>query len=160
LNRATEADRQLENLFDLSDRTLAALDAGEPVLPTIVRFELHTLAILGHAPQLTECVACSAALPAARVLLPKNRSLRAAFSYAAGGVVCDACLPGHREIARFGNDTILALQNFLSVDWRSGEATVLPTRAIFESRQLLNRLFQSLLDRPIDVAHLLDNLPQ
>ena len=161
LQRTTEADRQLVNLYDLSDATLLALDEGQSVAATVIRFELHALSILGHAPQLTECVACGVPLPATAAPSGGGRGPpRTAFSHAAGGVICDACLPGHREVVRVDDATISVLQRILATDWRSGEPGVLPTRAIIESRQLLNRLFRTLLDRPIEVAGLLDNLPQ
>ena len=161
LYRTTEADRQLVDLYDLSDATLLSLDEGQSVAATVIRFELHTLAILGHAPQLTECIACGTSLPATSAVAGGRRGPpRTAFSHAAGGVICEACLPGHREVVRVDDATIWALQRSLAADWRSGGAEVLPTRAIIESRQLLNRLFRNLLDRPIEVAGLLDNLPQ
>src|SRR6185503_12848819 len=45
-------------LFAASEHTLEALDRGEPLGETVLRFELAALRLLGHLPSLSSCVVC------------------------------------------------------------------------------------------------------
>src|SRR4051794_29747254 len=74
-------------LFDEALATLAALGGPDcPTGPRLAHFEFVLLRELGYGPSLTACAACAAPLAAA-----------AAFSPAAGGVVCQGCAPGQRD---------------------------------------------------------------
>ena len=76
-------------LFDEALETLRALGlegGGEPG-PRVMRFELIFLRELGYGPALQTCAACAGAIG--------ERNL--GFSAAAGGVVCNRCLPLQRE---------------------------------------------------------------
>jgi DNA repair protein RecO (recombination protein O) len=67
--------------FDLLDRTLAALEAGHPPVPAILRCEFALLETLGLAPDFTSCEDCTLASGSrpCRFLLPAGR-LRCAHS--------------------------------------------------------------------------------
>src|SRR3954451_8254483 len=74
----------------LFDATLAALrdlgDAGSQTGPRLVAYELTWLHELGYSPALDACAACGRGVEG-----------RAAFSAAAGGIVCATCGPTQRE---------------------------------------------------------------
>src|SRR5581483_7477794 len=74
----------------LFDATLAALrdlgDAGPAVGPRLATYELTWLHELGYSPALASCAGCG-----------RGVAGRPAFSAAAGGVVCPACAPAHRD---------------------------------------------------------------
>lgn len=75
-------------LFDEARATLQGLGtAGVATGPRLARFELVLLQELGYRPSLAACAACASPISAARGL---------AFNPAAGGVLCPACVPGHR----------------------------------------------------------------
>lgn len=74
-------------LFDEALATLRDLGApGVATGPRLARFEMVLLRELGYSPVLDRCAACGAEVPAA-----------AAFSPAAGGIVCRDCQDRHRE---------------------------------------------------------------
>ncbi len=150
LQRATEADQAMPELFATTDETLRALDAGKSPIDTILRFELRCLNLLGHRPVLQACAVCEAPIPA--------DARQVAFSVPAGGLLCSKCLPGQREILRLHNDSINFLRKLDEQDWDSGEPVFLPTPRRAEVRRLMNRLFESLLERRIGVSYLLDSL--
>jgi DNA repair protein RecO (recombination protein O) len=74
----------------LFDATLAVLRdlgaAGPQTGPRVAAYELTWLHELGYSPSLDSCAACG-----------KDVGAKPAFSAAAGGVVCPACQPAHRE---------------------------------------------------------------
>jgi DNA repair protein RecO (recombination protein O) len=75
-------------LFDEARATLQNLGtAAVATGPRLARFELVLLQELGYRPSLAVCAACAGPITRARGL---------AFNAAAGGVLCPACVPGHR----------------------------------------------------------------
>lgn len=152
LNRVTETDQSLDELFDLANVTIERLDAGEMPLSCVLQFELQSLRMLGHAPQLDACVQCALELPLA--------DSAAAFSISAGGLVCRSCLPGQTRVIRLKNDVIFFLRKVFQTDWRSGEVPILPTDRRLEVRHWMNSFITQLLERPIRLANLLDSIPQ
>jgi DNA repair protein RecO (recombination protein O) len=152
LNRITESDRELSDLFHLTDQTLTLLDQGLPPLSLTVRFEWQCLRMLGHAPQIEACVQCNAPM------LPSSDSSSTAFSLLAGGVLCRNCLFNQRQVIRLKNEVLIYLWRINQSDWRSDEVVQLPTERRAEVRQIMNGLFAHLLDRPVRLASLLDSI--
>src|SRR5438270_2297481 len=58
LTELTERGDPHAALFAAADEALQALDSGEPVTETIVRFEMTALKEVGHLPSLAACVVC------------------------------------------------------------------------------------------------------
>ena len=82
-----------------------------PHLDTIARFELVWLKELGYSPRLDACTACGADV------LPRGTA-RAAFSPAAGGVVCPACAPAAADRRLLSPAALAALRSLTADDAR------------------------------------------
>jgi DNA repair protein RecO (recombination protein O) len=115
----------------LFDAALAALDDfGTPDVPTgprLARFEMVLLRELGYSPVVQACAACGGTLDA-------NRGI--AFSPAAGGVLCPACQPRHRDRKPLSPEAWHALRQ-LSEPGEAAPATW-SAAARAEVRQVLN----------------------
>ena len=90
LSELTDDGDPHPELFALADETLLALDTDGPVPAAVLRFELATLRLLGHAPSLAGCVGCGR---------PVEAESRVPFGLTAGGVLCPQCRPGQRQVA-------------------------------------------------------------
>ncbi len=110
LNRVTETDQSLVELFELANLTIERLDSGQMPLSCILQFEMQSLKLLGHAPQLDTCVQCEVELP----LTDLCRS----FFNLRRGLVCRACLPGQTRVIRLKNDVLFFLRKVFQTDWR------------------------------------------
>ena len=99
----TDAGDPHPELFTAADETLLALDRGEAVAETVLKFELAALRLLGHLPLLSECVNCGR---------PVEQEGRVAFGLTAGGVLCHACRPGQRQVASVSGACLQALRKF------------------------------------------------
>jgi DNA repair protein RecO (recombination protein O) len=87
-------------VFDEALGTLRDLGApGVATGPRLARFELVLLRELGYSPALAACAACGEPVP----------SDAAAFSSAAGGVVCPACRGRHRDSRALSASALAAL---------------------------------------------------
>ncbi len=138
LNELTDQYDPHPGLFDLAERTLAALSAGEPVLLHTVRFELCMLQILGHLPSLSTCVECGS-----EVALRG----RVAFAQAHGGVLCSRCREGKREVASVSAGTLLLMQDLARLENRSWRRIDISAQSRGELRGVLNRYLTHLLGR-------------
>ncbi len=87
-------------LYDLTLRTIAAIDGTEDPLFAVLRFELTGLRILGHAPATRDCVGCGTRVDTAAARIP--------FAYHMGGVLCPACRPRQREVASIRREVLQA----------------------------------------------------
>ncbi len=90
-------------LFDLSDRTLAELAAGGPVLELVTQFELKMLAIVGHLPALRGCGECGR---------PRPAQGRMAFGLLDGGLLCSKCRQGKRRVITVAAPTLERMSQF------------------------------------------------
>lgn len=125
-------------LFQLADGTLEALAAGEPVWRLVLRFELGTLRTLGHLPSLDVCVQCGGPVPAAG---------RVAFGQLDGGVLCEKCRGGKRQVVSVTAGALRAMAQFadpLSPAWRRIE---LDASSRGQVRGMLNHYIANLLGR-------------
>ena len=138
LGEMTDDDDPHPELFDLADRTLAALAAGEPVAKCVVRFELGALRLLGHAPSLDGCVECG---------IPVTPAGRVAFGLLDGGVLCPKCRAGKKQVVQVSAGVLRAMAQLADpggVAWRSVQIS---PSGLGEMRGLLNRYFTHLLGR-------------
>ncbi len=125
-------------LFDAAEATLAALASSLRVAPVLVRFELTALRVLGHLPSLDACVECGRAVaPAGRV----------PFGQLAGGVLCESCRAGQKQVIWISAGVIAALRTLAMSDvWSNPNPGVELDRRVYgELRAILNRYFSHLL---------------
>src|SRR5262249_53572171 len=78
-------DEALATLEDLGKKKRTGADSAN--LMRLTRFELVMLKELGYSPVLDRCAACGRRVNGNKLV----------FDFAAGGVICAACQPGHRE---------------------------------------------------------------
>jgi DNA repair protein RecO (recombination protein O) len=98
LNELTHDGDPHPELFDLAVETLEHFSAGSPpVGTTTLRFELAALRILGHLPSLDCCVECGE---------PVAKGRRTAFGLAVGGVLCDSCRPGKKNVVSLSSESL------------------------------------------------------
>jgi DNA repair protein RecO (recombination protein O) len=136
LNELTDDYDAHPALFDAADDTLAALAGPGHFAASLVRFELTALRELGHLPSLAACGECGTPVPHAG---------RVPFSQAAGGVLCENCRVGQKQIISISADALAALARFAE----PGEgATDLEGRVYGEIRGVLNHYFTHLLGHP------------
>jgi DNA repair protein RecO (recombination protein O) len=138
LGALTDDDDPHPELFDLADETLAALAAGESVARWTVRFELGALRLLGHVPSLDSCVECGTAV---------TPSGRVPFGLIDGGVLCEKCRAGRKEVVQVSAGVLRAMSQLADFEgnaWRSVELT---PGVLGEMRGLLNYYFSHLLGK-------------
>ncbi len=125
-------------LFDLADQTLGALAAGDPVARSVVRFEIGTLRLLGHMPSLDTCVGCAK---------PVAVTGRVAFGQLDGGVLCDNCRKGKRQVISIGAGTLRTMAQFADPDGRAWQRMEIDSRTLGELRGVLNHYLSNLLNK-------------
>ncbi|MEN6404867.1 MAG: DNA repair protein RecO [Thermoguttaceae bacterium] len=125
-------------LFDLADETLAALMAGQSVAKRVVRFELGALRLLGHMPSLEMCVECGK---------PVGGSGRIAFGQLDGGVLCNQCRGGKKEVASVSVGALKTMLQLADPDGQAWRRMEVDARGLGEVRGLLNRYLTHLLGR-------------
>lgn len=128
-----EGDPHTE-LFQAADDTLLALDGDGDVFHAVLRFELTALSVLGHLPSLELCVRCGEVVqPAARV----------AFGQLAGGVLCDQCRGGQKQVVSMSKGAIEAMRTLTNSD--RPDAVQIDRRFRGEIRGVLNHYLCNLL---------------
>jgi DNA repair protein RecO (recombination protein O) len=136
LGELTDDDDPHPELFDLADETLAALAAAEPAARRVIRFELGMLRILGHMPAMENCAACGT---------PVVASGRLAFGLLDGGVLCDRCRIGKKQMATVSAGalrTMAQLAEPATITWQRMEIT---PHIMGELRGILNSYLANLL---------------
>ncbi len=125
-------------LFDLADETLEALAAGEAVPRRVVRFELGALRLLGHMPSLEHCVGCS---------VPVEATGRVAFGELDGGVLCDNCRMGRKQVASVSAGALRTMTRLADTDADAWRRIEIGSRTLAEIRGVLNRYLVNLMGR-------------
>jgi DNA repair protein RecO (recombination protein O) len=138
LGELTDEDDPHPELFDLADETLAALAAGESVAKRVVRFELGALRLLGHTPSLSNCAECGAPVPVAG---------RVAFGLLDGGVLCQECRIGKKQIVLVSAGVLRAMAQLADPDGLAWRRLEIDARSLGELRGLLNHYLTHLLGR-------------
>lgn len=124
-------------LFDAADSTLLELEGELEVQRIVLRFEMLALSILGHLPALHGCAACGQAM---------ELTGRVLFGQLAGGLLCQRCRAGQRQVVSVTAEAIETLQLFTATDtdqWRDVE---IAARTRGEIRGLLGQYLSNLLD--------------
>ena len=136
LNELTDDYDPHPKLFDVADETLVALAGSGQVAAALVRFELTALRELGHLPSLATCGECG------RAVKPTGR---VPFSQLAGGVLCDACRVGQKQIISISAGVLEALLQFSEPKSDASQRMELDPRTYGELRGVLNHYWTHLL---------------
>ena len=90
-------------LFDIAAETLQTLsrEGKNNISPLILSFELSALRLLGHLPNLEQCVECGKTI---------STEGDVAFGQSSGGVLCRACRPGKRHVAQIRGESLKTLR--------------------------------------------------
>jgi DNA repair protein RecO (recombination protein O) len=145
LTELTERGDPHPALFAAADQTLQALDGGQPVAETIVRFELTALKEVGHLPSLEDCVVCGR---------PVTRRERVAFGMTAGGVLCDQCRPGRRGVVSVSGGVMDVLRQATEGEPPTVTPSVNPAIS-GELRAVMNNYFAHLVGHRLRLSDLL-----
>jgi DNA repair protein RecO (recombination protein O) len=136
LNELTHDGDPHPELFDLAVETLENLSAGSPPAGTsTLRFELAALRILGHLPSLHHCVECGD---------PVANGRRTAFGLAVGGVLCDSCRPGKKNVVSLSSDS-LALASRFAAEGDAWKSAAIERRSAGELRGVVSKYVSHLL---------------
>ncbi|MHB8970468.1 MAG: DNA repair protein RecO [Pirellulaceae bacterium] len=124
-------------LYDAADQALQDLEGPAEVARVVLRFEMTALRLLGHLPALQGCAACG------RHIEFGDRVL---FGQLAGGLLCEKCRPGQRQVVSVAVGAVRILQQYAaseSESWREVDMDV-ATRG--ELRGLINQYLCNVLD--------------
>ena len=136
LGALTDDDDPYPELFDLADQTLSALAAGHPAARLVIRFELGMLRILGHMPALENCAECGT---------PVATSGKLAFGLIHGGILCDTCRIGKRQVATVSAGTLRTMAQLAEPAARTWQRMEITPHIMGELRGILNRYLTNLL---------------
>lgn len=153
LTSLTEENEPIPELFDLTRFILQSLDGKSPPGETLLRFELHTLRLLGHSPSFQACAGCGEVLEMSQA---SNNSV--AFGIQAGGVLCRNCLPGQRQIVRLGLSTLDYLSRVQEQPWDDDDWLKIPDSSKAEVRGLMNKSFREIRHREFALHPFLEDL--
>jgi DNA repair protein RecO (recombination protein O) len=99
-------------LFDAATEALSDLDGQADVARVVLRYEMTSLRLLGHLPALHGCAACG------REIEVTGRVL---FGLLAGGLLCEQCRPGQRQVVNMTAAAVGVLRQFAASEgntWR------------------------------------------
>jgi DNA repair protein RecO (recombination protein O) len=139
LNELTDDYDPHPGLFDAADETLVALAEGGSSPAALVHFELTALRELGHLPSLSACGECGAAV---------ESKGRVPFSQLAGGVLCDACRSGQKQIISISAGVLQTLVRFSESEGDAWRRLEWDQRTYGELRGVLNHYWTHLLGHP------------
>ncbi len=124
-------------LFDFACDTLLALGTGQQnVAALTMRFEATALRVLGHLPELDQCVECGKQV---------SGDGRVAFGMIAGGVLCAACRPGKKQVVSLSGAARNTLRRLADVSDTNESIEGLDRRVVGELRGVLNQYLSHLL---------------
>ena len=138
LGALTDEDDPHPQLFDLADETLVGLAAGESVAKWVARFELGLLRLLGHMPSLDTCVECGK---------PVVAGGRVAFGQIDGGVLCERCRGGKKQIVLLSAGVLKTMSQLADPDGTAWRRMEIDARSLGELRGVMNYYFANLLGR-------------
>jgi DNA repair protein RecO (recombination protein O) len=128
-------DAAVQTLAELSAASVPSASSSSPVAAVILRFELAALRLLGHLPSFGACAECGKEVA---------RAGRMSFGLLSGGVLCEECRIGKRQLVSVSAGVIEALARFAAEDetWRTSE---LASAVRGELRGVLNKYLAHLI---------------
>jgi DNA repair protein RecO (recombination protein O) len=124
-------------LYDAADQALQDLEGPAEVARVVLRFEMTALRLLGHLPALRECAACGREIEFADRVL---------FGQLAGGLLCEKCRPGQRQVVSVTAGAVRVLRQFASSDADSWREVIMDVTTRGELRGLMNQYLCNVLD--------------
>jgi DNA repair protein RecO (recombination protein O) len=94
----TDDGASSDELYDLTLRTIQAIDGDGDALMAVIRFELSAMRILGNVPATLACVSCGGDIDQLGARVP--------FAYELGGVLCQACRSRQRGVGSIKREVI------------------------------------------------------
>ncbi len=137
LNDLTDHGDPHPELFDAAVAALQALDGEGQTMAIVARFELSLLRYVGHLPELENCVECGA---------PMANVGRVSFGQQSGGVLCQRCRAGKRQIVSVSVE-VLALLRTLANEAGPWDETKLESKRQGELRGVLNHYMTNLIGK-------------
>jgi DNA repair protein RecO (recombination protein O) len=157
LLRFTEEDFAIPELFEYAKITLESLDTRDDVGEIVLRFELHLLRLLGHAPSMHACAGCGEVKNEVGDGLSSTRPI--SFGIEAGGILCGKCLAGQRSVLRIREATRRHLLEILQGAFHEPKSlTRIPIDCKREIRTVVSRFVESILNRSFDLHPFLEDL--
>jgi len=138
LNELTDEGDPYPELYDAADTALSAIDGDGMVAKEILRFELTALTHLGHLPTFHECAGCGEPTPIAE---------RMTFGHLAGGVLCNRCQSGQRQVAEVSGKVIEILRTYSDLNYVGWENEEFSSGAFGEMRGLVNHYLTNLIGK-------------
>lgn len=121
--------------YDLAREALEQLDTAGEAERILIPFEINLLRELGHVPSLNQCAGCG---------VPRTASGAVPFGLDAGGVLCQKCRPGQRNVIRISAAAWQTLERLINgnrllpdEEWPRGEV-----------RKLMNSFMTHLIGYP------------
>jgi len=139
LNGLTDHYDAHPELFQAAEETLLGLDHDAQVAPLILRFELTALRLLGHLPSLVQCVGCGKKI---------TDNKRIVFSSLGGGVYCEQCKVGKRQLIGVSLGAMKLLRCYAANNSSLWQRTELDERSHGELRGVMNHYLRTLMGRP------------
>lgn len=125
-------------LYDAAVQALAELMSGGAANAVVLRFELLALRLLGHLPSFAVCAECGTSI---------SWSGRVSFGMLAGGVLCEKCKVGKRNLVSVSATVVETLARFAEMDGEANPAPELPRAVRGELRAVLNNYLAHLVGR-------------
>ncbi len=138
LNSLTDDYDPHPDLFDAASQTLAVLQSVDGVAPVLLRFEMTALRLLGHLPSLDTCAECGTKV---------DQSGRTPFSQRAGGVLCESCRVGQKQVISISAGALAMMVQLAEASAEPDPVPPLDERHYGEVRAVLNHYWSHLLGR-------------
>ena len=150
VDRLTDKGEKQPEVYDLVTESLDRLQTleADPGAVTL-RLELGMLRLLGHLPSWQQCAQCG-------VNVEEEQGVIFGVNY--GGVLCERCRQGARNLMRISSGARKTLEEFSREDWRNVNLDAVPDTFRKAVRAVLRRYLESLLDRKFQLHEYLEEL--
>ena len=112
-------------------------DGQAEVARVVLRFEMTALRLLGHLPALHGCAACGQEI---------ETTGRVLFGQLAGGLLCEHCRPGQRQVVNVTAATVSVLRQFAASEGNTWRNHVWDGPTFGEVRGVIGQYMCQLLD--------------
>ncbi len=149
LNELTGLGDAYPDLFDVTEKALAAIDAGQVLAPLVLGWEMTLLRVLGHLPSWQRCASCGTEVAKAQSM---------AFGLLAGGVLCRRCRVGRRAVVQVDGRVIDIMERFSSLQCSLQQPLELEGKLRGQLRGVINQYIRHLLGRRLRVERYLKQM--
>lgn len=150
LSTLTDENDPHPELFDAAESTLQQLSDGQHAVASLVlRFELAALRLLGHLPSLDRCVECGSEV---------SQERRAPFGQLAGGVLCERCRIGKKQVVSVSSAVLEVLRRFADPQDERWSEMEIPRATHGELRAVLNHYLYALVGQELRLHNYLGTI--